>query len=835
MPWAGSLIVIVAIGFLIGSAIERGLFTPWMQFGLAMLISGAFIGVGIWKRATREDFGGILIGIGSCGVFLSIAGGQIFHHLYSKETLVGAFFAWGLANLGYSSFTKSRAFHVIGFLGGLGAALMPMVEQNVPVNVWLHFAIVIPAMFIAVRHRWFGLVTASWFVSSLALMPGLFSHADWMLRADAFAFNSLIAAIAYCRTFTKAEFDSQGVFPAIIACTAGLIAIFVRNDVLGAANIGAIAAAFGLAGYLLRRTTPGPMLALGGAIVGVVLSPFGFPDYMPAVVFAIYACACGLVSLRWKPQSALVLSVLASGGSMLMYLVAWYNATPLPWMLDVGLLVFVGGAACFSAFVGNRAHPNEESWTFAACAVGIPLVSRVAWIAGVGPLHAVLSPVAALVLAMLMATTLLAHFAGRKWVSANVLSWFTATCASLVYVATVLSASLPLPIELTLLLTGVGATLVLCRSTLPLLRDAPQDTIPVTAGLILLSIASRAAWIVALGPLASLIDPVSAVCLTWLGFAAVYTALTRKNGGGTHTIAWVAIFGSGFTHVGRLAAIDLGYPLHMTLLLSALAAVWVVGRRSISMTDSDDGRQSVIGLLGGLMGGLSAGAIYLTLAQILLVPPAPATIITLAVVSCGFSAYLALRRWLSTAILASGFAVASFVAYMWPLLFLETGAGNLSVRISRPLGVYALPMTVAVLTVVTLAAALSSRLPKLKAPAMLLAMTLNWPLFVQTGLLSLAGVYDVAHWNWLVSGFWVLYAVVLLGLGFLRDQRILRFGSFGIFGATIIKIFTWDLAQSIDPVLRVVILLGLGLAMLGGGYAYIRTRDGKDEIVEAGT
>lgn len=833
MPWAGSLIVIVAIGFLIGNGIERGWLTPWMQFSLAMLLSAAFIGVGFWKRATREDFGGILIGVGSCGVFLALAGGQVFHQLYTKEMLVGSFLAWGLTNLGYSSFVKSRAFLVIGFLGGLGAALMPMAERNVPVNVALHFAVVIPALAIALRHRWLELIFGSWFVSVGCLIPALFADADWLLRVGAFGFNGLITAIAYCRAFRENAFDPKGIFPAFMAGAAGIAALFLRYDMVGSAGVAGVAAAFGLAAYLNRTTKPSEPMAIGAALVGVLLLPLCFPGYVPSMLYAIFAIVCTAVSLKWSPRASVVLAGLAIAGSLLLYLSGASIAPALPWAVDIALLVLIAGSAAVFTWGANRVRKNEESWTFAACVIAIPLLSRMAWLGGSGPLTGVLGPPSTIVLTLLVSAMTLAHFAGRRWVSANALSWFTTASAAFVYMGT---QKFALPVELTILATAAATALILCRSTTPLIKETSSpEAMPCIGSALLLAIASRASWILAEGPLSSAIDPVSALSLTWLAFAAGMTAILDRKLFASHVLACVAVGIAGLIHLSRENLLGLDYRLHMTILLSAVGTLWFVGRRSISLAKGDDAVQASIGVVGGLIASVSAGALYLTLLQPFGMPEAAATVMALAAASLGCSVHLAARRWVSSAILSGGFAAAGFIAYLWPILIQAEGVGSLSARISKPLGVYALPLAIVVLVAVTVAGILASRLPKVKPIAVFLAMAFNWPMFVQIGLLTTAGLYDPAHWNWVISGFWVLYGSIILALGFIRDERILRFGSFGIFGMTIIKIFTWDLGQSIDPVMRVVILLGLGLAMLGGGYTYIRTRAGKDEIVEAGT
>ena len=71
---------------------------------------------------------------------------------------------------------------------------------------------------------------------------------------------------------------------------------------------------------------------------------------------------------------------------------------------------------------------------------------------------------------------------------------------------------------------------------------------------------------------------------------------------------------------------------------------------------------------------------------------------------------------------------------------------------------------------------------------------------------------------------WVLYGGLLIALGFLLEQKVLRIASFVAFAVTIVKIVTVDLAE-LDPMLKVLVLIVLGTIMILGGYIYVRRRN----------
>ena len=130
LPRVGIVIVLLGILYLVAYAIQSGWITLQMQFVGELLLCGALIGVGLWKINEKEDFGQVLVGGGSCGLYLSFAGGHVYKHLYEGETLVVLFLALSLANLGFSWWRSSKTFWAIGFVGGLVGAALPMDKHD---------------------------------------------------------------------------------------------------------------------------------------------------------------------------------------------------------------------------------------------------------------------------------------------------------------------------------------------------------------------------------------------------------------------------------------------------------------------------------------------------------------------------------------------------------------------------------------------------------------------------------------------------------------------------------------------------------------------------------
>lgn len=72
-----------------------------------------------------------------------------------------------------------------------------------------------------------------------------------------------------------------------------------------------------------------------------------------------------------------------------------------------------------------------------------------------------------------------------------------------------------------------------------------------------------------------------------------------------------------------------------------------------------------------------------------------------------------------------------------------------------------------------------------------------------------------------ISSVWLVYASVLIGLGFWRRVPALRLGAILLAGMTILKIFVYDLAF-LEPLYRIFSFIGLGLILLGVSYLYQR-------------
>jgi uncharacterized membrane protein len=74
-----------------------------------------------------------------------------------------------------------------------------------------------------------------------------------------------------------------------------------------------------------------------------------------------------------------------------------------------------------------------------------------------------------------------------------------------------------------------------------------------------------------------------------------------------------------------------------------------------------------------------------------------------------------------------------------------------------------------------------------------------------------------------LSGGWLLYSIILMGIGLWRRNRAVRILAIVLFGFTILKIFTYDLSF-LETLYRFISFLALGIILLTVSYLYQRYR-----------
>ena len=223
----GAVVFVLALLFLVAIMVGRGAITPPVQFAGEIAVCLAFIGIGLTKRDEREDFGQLMVGIGSFGLYASFAGGYAYKHLYEGEPLVALYTMLSLVNLGFASWRSSKSFLTIGLLGGLVAAMMPMHKDKVLLDFALHFLILVPSASIIVRNKWNGMAGLMWVVSTAALIPATTSSFEQIWRVGATYLNCAIAVYACGKVFKPSDFDRHAAIQTVMLVLTGFFSIAI--------------------------------------------------------------------------------------------------------------------------------------------------------------------------------------------------------------------------------------------------------------------------------------------------------------------------------------------------------------------------------------------------------------------------------------------------------------------------------------------------------------------------------------------------------------------------------------------------------------------------------
>lgn len=817
LPWAGAIIMLVAIGFFVSVGIQQGWFTPTLQFASAMIVSWVFIGVGFWKREEREEFGKLLIGIGSCGVYLTLAAGHLFMEpkLYEGEQLVAMFLAWSLVNLAYSYIASSRAFLTIGLLGGLAAALMPLDKGNYTLNVALHFAIILPAFAIAAKNRWSVGVVGIWALSILALMPTLMSlaggeHATIDLRIWALFGNSLAACLAYGISGQIPESDPNGAFIPSATILAGLGGLGVFADHLASQHLNATThlVIFGIlaaaSGFAMREQIAKERFWLGGAVVAAVLSPLDLHPSDASWSFMAIALVGALVSTRFAAAYVLSLAWIDLALSMGYYVAATARENPLP--LEVQLLFSIMVTIVVLAWATNRAKEAAEPLVSLAAVLLVVFGSRIVWVSA-GDTQNLVRGLYMAFLWIPAAASLATIGRRRGWQTVLGLSWAVYASALVDYFIVASGTALPYSLELTALLLLMAAVVYMGYETYRELESIE----PIAAGVsvALIGFGSRIVWI-SCGP--EVADHFRSLYMAflWIPCAAALTMLGgRRKWDAVLQLGWMVLFAAMADYVIVAEGVAILFRLELEALLFLIATVVFMG---IETNRAKASPESIFGFAAVLLVVLSSRVVWVSADH---AQPDPLRSLLMAFlwvpVGIVLAAIGAARKWGGVLLLGWLVVLAGTVNYLL-----------VAASVAIPFG---MEFSVLLLTIAgaIVAASLTARRAD-AADAGLSVMTVTlWVLATRLGLLLLSSAAGMEK-PWAVTISWTVLAVALLAAGFWADKRTLRFWSLGVFGVTTGKLFLVDLSERIDPLGRVGILAGLGLALLAGGYWYIRSK-----------
>jgi len=800
LPRIGAVMLLLGVGYLIALGLAGGWITPQMLFGGTVALCLGFVGVGQWKREEREEFGQILTGIGSCGLYLTFAGGHVFQKLYSGETLVGLFMVLSFVNLGYSAWRASRSFLAIGLIGGLAAALMPLDRLNFNLNLGLHFAILVPCALIAARHKWKDIAAWLWLVSSLALLPVLFvAGFNWQLRVLALDLSTLLCVGAYSIAYRKHDFDPTNAAPIVAIAFTALGSFAIHSGLSGAAHLLLFSAALGLSGLAFPAKSDQRNSLLTAAIgVATMLAPFGPEPWVACLILS--GCAVGYALLGGYLKN----SAWAAGGAVVLglgcfaYLLSLYPHVQ-PLGIELAALAGLMGATCALAWSGTRVGGASDSLMTVAAAVCLPFLVRTVESVLVLPSFGLTFDFAIAVGLAVATGIVLALAFASGWGSGSKVAACFGGFTLAAYGITLLAHTLMVGADLTFLgFVVVMVALVATLESRAQANDTPIAAASAIIGLLFARICSvvfkdytATPWFVT-------------VPLSLCGYAVANSALARWRQWQTvHVVSGLAWLGAAGVYLARVSDLGFGFGTELTVLLtllgSLLALALLAGRREEgSLVAFSAVTAMLLSRIGVLVLGHGSS-----------LPWQASTILTLSVFATANSALARRNDWKALHAV-SGLGLATAV-----LLYART-VFDLGFNVNTE-AVVLVGLVSSVVAFAALAKPESEGLP-------FAASLVSWGLFSRLAFLWLTGPLVGMQTNAAVSLSWIVYAVILIAVGFALNIKLVRYAGLAVIGSTVGKVLLIDLAET-SPGIRVGVLMALGLAMLGGGYWYIRRRE----------
>lgn len=322
LPWIGAIAVISGLIYLVNYAIQKDLITPEMQMLGSAIFSAIFAALGAFlardEHATKRFYGNLLVGVGSCGLYLTAAGGYAGWKLITGEAMVTSFVLLGLANLAYGLWRSLPPFVVLGMAGGMTASIMLSEKAEFPLSAGVLALVGIPALAILAGRRQGYWTIPAWAMGEIALTywgdrPGIgtaYFVSLWMA----------VSCLACILGNRERESSDVAIAPAFFVGVATLQVFGVADEKWIA---GLLAAAFGalFAAFAFKFESGRKVFAMVAATLVFLVAPFGLPKDQYLLTFAGIGLGLLVVSL-WRYAELALFGVVSVILSVLFYVAA---------------------------------------------------------------------------------------------------------------------------------------------------------------------------------------------------------------------------------------------------------------------------------------------------------------------------------------------------------------------------------------------------------------------------------------------------------------------------------------------------------------------------------
>ncbi|HLK15418.1 MAG TPA: DUF2339 domain-containing protein [Fimbriimonadaceae bacterium] len=818
--WAGAVVVVIGFLYLAALAAAHTVWTPQMKFGGAVALCLALIVLGFIKRNEREEFGQILTGIGSCGLYITFAGGQAYSNLYSGRTTVELFVLLSLANLGYAAWRSSRSFLALGMIGGLVAAMLPMHDYNAELDVGLHFVILVPSALIIARNRFVDMAAWLWAASTLALLP-IYTYTNhvWELRVGALYADALLCAFLYGFVHRDWKVDPKCGLPAAIVCLAGVGGVAIEGVKNGSLHVFSLVLGAAAGGWLLRdRVLARNSLYAGALAVAVTLAPMGYTRTEAALAFSVLSIGLSLGSLRLAGNLMRTLACVEVALAASAYLGFWLeNPQTLPLGNEVAVPLAMMAAIVVGAVCAIRAGLSAEGSVAVGVALTLPLFERLGLLAFGG------AAAGATAVVSFFFTTLIAYamlFALTRWrglAASLVFCWLLYISLIGLYVGYTASTPYAYAFDLSMTVCLIAVGVLQAVITRPKLQPTEAPYLVFGSGAMAGVFLVRFVYVLLLNRTS--FSPSSAITLGALICTVVALALHWRFKSRELLYVSLSALGAGLCILWPMSQWEESGIKHEMLLSLAAVGVSLLCGMATARTVSGTTRDLSIASFGLVMGGTWMRFLFLVLTvsvphELRLADTRAFAVGALTWFAVALVGYY--RRKEEALIYLAWVAAGLFLgAAIPPAGVLDIDHQGLRLEAAMLIIALAVPLVLVRAT----ATATKERIFLTAVP-----IALNWMSFTRLCL----------HWtnfpeeraNAVVSLAWTAYAMILIALGFGYRAPYIRYWALAIFGTVLVKVFLIDLAN-VEAAIRVAVLLFLGLCMVAAGYGYVRWKQAK--------
>jgi uncharacterized membrane protein len=844
LAFAGGIVVLLGMLYLVTLAISSRWITMEMQFGGELFFCALLAGLGLWKLNEKETVGQVLVGTGSCGAFLSFAGAHVFKGILSLDALIVACLCLSLLNFAFSEWRRSQIFFVFGMLGGFIASALPQPDR-VALSQMLQAVVLAPAVLVVVRRKWMGMAYLLWptaaafglntlsgiegsnfhlakYLASITSAAPLSTGADfsWGYWA-AFSIFGLAASAAYLLVH-KDDPQEPGPVLAWIGPFFFTILPFALLPELAkpwgfAATLAVCLAHLALSRFAASQESQKAQM-LGAAAAGLIVPAFSLTFAQASGVYAIEALALAGVWLAGRRETSVISLAVTVG------MLGWFAGVPgffesfrpvaALWDKVLGSVPSLIIAVAASVFIwkkGEDFKQNPRSFLFFgfAAALGMGLVKTL--------LTLEVSGSEAFSWAMLATLVSLALCAWLDKTKDSVPAQVIFTILALV--GTAISGSQKIPLEQEAIQNFFILAAVLVFALVHVKID-PQKAAngAITASLAMAYPFARLVYIAATNLGA---DQRSALLIGFALFALLVSLVAKwqkwkdlSGAAGVYACAVIVPY-SGAVTGQKLTNLPLIAGFESAGLVVVMATIVMV---TLSFREQAQKEQDVATVFGIVAFSIPAGRIaWIVMSQ-------PWLQLQLAQAMLLFFALYA-------AILALYGKAGKSAAVSWTASF-YLAFGLVCYPVMKMPGYFELEMPMLIGGVMadagTLASLLASSL--LVARAILASSKdhisvlvtfcgLNWALF--SGLLMILAQQPPLSmkFDFSMSAAWVIYGVILLVIGFIKDKSVYRISGLVVFSATLCKVFLYDLSY-LETIIKVILFISFGVVMLAISYAY---------------